>query len=144
MNQNNLVWKIPKYPFKIRVGHFLIRTSQLPKGITHSYKLRIAQTQRLWKYHSKSFPTISGITLTTSGESSCSWRLVIAYKRFVPLPVPKVAPLGAALSGGATEKDWALLPPLPFSCLFFGHSRMKCPVWPHLKQSVETSRHTLE
>ncbi|WMV50382.1 hypothetical protein MTR67_043767, partial [Solanum verrucosum] len=38
---------------------FLIPTTQLPKGITHSYKLGIAQTRWRWKYHSKSFSTIS-------------------------------------------------------------------------------------
>ncbi|WMV34139.1 hypothetical protein MTR67_027524, partial [Solanum verrucosum] len=42
------------------IGHFLISTTQFPKGITHSYKLGIAQTRRRWKDHSKNFPTISG------------------------------------------------------------------------------------
>ncbi|WMV13777.1 hypothetical protein MTR67_007162 [Solanum verrucosum] len=31
-------------------------------GISHSYKLRIVQTRRCWKDHSKIFPTISGNT----------------------------------------------------------------------------------
>ncbi|WMV30638.1 hypothetical protein MTR67_024023, partial [Solanum verrucosum] len=41
---------------------FLIPVAQLPKGITHSYILIIAQTQRRWKYHSKRFLTISRST----------------------------------------------------------------------------------
>ncbi|WMV32530.1 hypothetical protein MTR67_025915, partial [Solanum verrucosum] len=39
---------------------FLNPTAQLPKGITYSYELGIAQNQRRWKDHSKKFPTISG------------------------------------------------------------------------------------
>ncbi|WMV14430.1 hypothetical protein MTR67_007815, partial [Solanum verrucosum] len=35
-------------------------TAQLPKGINHSYELGIEQTRRHWKYHSKSFPDITG------------------------------------------------------------------------------------
>ncbi|WMV32034.1 hypothetical protein MTR67_025419, partial [Solanum verrucosum] len=38
----------------------------LPKGITHSYEFGIAQTQRRWKDHSKSFPTISESTSNSS------------------------------------------------------------------------------
>ncbi|WMV50393.1 hypothetical protein MTR67_043778, partial [Solanum verrucosum] len=34
-------------------------TAQLPKGITHSYELRIAQTWRNWKDHSTSFANIT-------------------------------------------------------------------------------------
>ncbi|WMV57463.1 hypothetical protein MTR67_050848, partial [Solanum verrucosum] len=34
-------------------------TTQLPKGITHSYVLGITQTWRCWKDNSKIFPTIS-------------------------------------------------------------------------------------
>ncbi|WMV45069.1 hypothetical protein MTR67_038454, partial [Solanum verrucosum] len=45
---------------------FLNRTTQLPKGLTHSYELRIAQTWRRWKDHSKRFPTISGSTPKSS------------------------------------------------------------------------------
>ncbi|WMV30773.1 hypothetical protein MTR67_024158, partial [Solanum verrucosum] len=45
---------------------FLIPITQLPKGITHSYKLGIAQTQWHWKDHSKSFPTIFGNTSNSS------------------------------------------------------------------------------
>ena len=50
------------------------------------------------------------IPVTTSGELSCSWWLLRAYKKFVPLLVPKVAPQGASLSGGASNEDWALFP----------------------------------
>ncbi|WMV47910.1 hypothetical protein MTR67_041295, partial [Solanum verrucosum] len=46
---------------------FLIQTAQLPKGITHSYELGIAQTQRRWKGYSKIFPTISGNKHNFSG-----------------------------------------------------------------------------
>ncbi|WMV30421.1 hypothetical protein MTR67_023806, partial [Solanum verrucosum] len=45
---------------------FLIPTTQLPKGKTHSYELGIVQTQRHWKDHSKIFPTISEITSNSS------------------------------------------------------------------------------
>ncbi|WMV29197.1 hypothetical protein MTR67_022582, partial [Solanum verrucosum] len=45
---------------------FLIPTTQLPKGITHSYELGITQTQRRWKDHSKIFPTISESTPNSS------------------------------------------------------------------------------
>ncbi|WMV09657.1 hypothetical protein MTR67_003042 [Solanum verrucosum] len=55
-----------KLPFKNLDWTFLIPTAQLQKGITHSYELRIVQTQRRWKNHSKSFPTISGSTCNTS------------------------------------------------------------------------------
>ncbi|WMV45250.1 hypothetical protein MTR67_038635, partial [Solanum verrucosum] len=48
------------------IGHFLNPTAQLPKGITCSNELGIAQTWRRWKDHSKSFPTISGTTLNSS------------------------------------------------------------------------------
>ncbi|WMV33677.1 hypothetical protein MTR67_027062, partial [Solanum verrucosum] len=41
---------------------FLIQTAQLPKGISHSYELGIAQTRRCWKDYSKIFPNISGNT----------------------------------------------------------------------------------
>ncbi|WMV18181.1 hypothetical protein MTR67_011566, partial [Solanum verrucosum] len=41
---------------------FIIQTSQLPKGITYSYELGIAQTQWRWKDHSKIFSKISGST----------------------------------------------------------------------------------
>ncbi|WMV24871.1 hypothetical protein MTR67_018256, partial [Solanum verrucosum] len=34
--------------------------TQLPKGITHSYEIRIEQTRRRWKNHSKRFPNITG------------------------------------------------------------------------------------
>ncbi|WMV10185.1 hypothetical protein MTR67_003570 [Solanum verrucosum] len=55
-----------KYPLKIRIGHFLNPTTLLPKGITYSYELGIAQTWRRWKDHSKIFPTISGSTPKSS------------------------------------------------------------------------------
>ncbi|WMV26526.1 hypothetical protein MTR67_019911, partial [Solanum verrucosum] len=45
---------------------FLNPTTQLPKGITYSYEFEIAQTQRRWKDHSKSFPTISESTPKSS------------------------------------------------------------------------------
>ncbi|WMV09085.1 hypothetical protein MTR67_002470, partial [Solanum verrucosum] len=45
---------------------FLNPTAQLPKGISHSYKLRIVQTWRRWKDHSKRFPTISRSTPNSS------------------------------------------------------------------------------
>ncbi|WMV32968.1 hypothetical protein MTR67_026353, partial [Solanum verrucosum] len=45
---------------------FLNPTAQLPKGITYSYKLGIAQTRRRWKDHSKRFPKISGSTSNSS------------------------------------------------------------------------------
>ncbi|WMV09725.1 hypothetical protein MTR67_003110, partial [Solanum verrucosum] len=45
---------------------FLIPTAQIPKGITHSYKLGIAKTQWCWKDYSKIFPTISGNTSNSS------------------------------------------------------------------------------
>ncbi|WMV46998.1 hypothetical protein MTR67_040383, partial [Solanum verrucosum] len=48
------------------IGHFLILTTQLPKGITHSYDLGIVQTRRLWKYNSKTFPMVSGSTPKSS------------------------------------------------------------------------------
>ncbi|WMV54146.1 hypothetical protein MTR67_047531 [Solanum verrucosum] len=35
-------------------------------GISHSYKLEIAQTQRRWKDNSKIFPTVSGSTPNSS------------------------------------------------------------------------------
>ncbi|WMV59523.1 hypothetical protein MTR67_052908 [Solanum verrucosum] len=35
-------------------------------GISHSYELGIAQTQRLWKDYSKIFPTISVNILNSS------------------------------------------------------------------------------
>ncbi|WMV28532.1 hypothetical protein MTR67_021917 [Solanum verrucosum] len=41
-------------------------TAQLPKGITHSYELKIEQTQWRWKGHSKGFPNISGNTPNSS------------------------------------------------------------------------------
>ncbi|WMV57569.1 hypothetical protein MTR67_050954, partial [Solanum verrucosum] len=41
---------------------FLNPTTQLPKGITYSYKLGIAQTRRCWKDNSKIFPIISAST----------------------------------------------------------------------------------
>ncbi|WMV53576.1 hypothetical protein MTR67_046961, partial [Solanum verrucosum] len=37
-----------------------VPTTQLPKGISHSYKLGIKQTRRRWKDHSKGFPDITG------------------------------------------------------------------------------------
>ncbi|WMV45800.1 hypothetical protein MTR67_039185, partial [Solanum verrucosum] len=37
-------------------------TAQLSKGITYSYDIEIAQTQRGWKDNYKIFPTISGTT----------------------------------------------------------------------------------
>ncbi|WMV20150.1 hypothetical protein MTR67_013535, partial [Solanum verrucosum] len=49
---------------------FLNRTTQLPKGITHSYELGIPQTRRCWKYYSKSFPTISRSTRNSPGARS--------------------------------------------------------------------------
>ncbi|WMV58041.1 hypothetical protein MTR67_051426 [Solanum verrucosum] len=55
-----------KYPLKFRIGHFFNPTALLPKGITYSYKLGIAQTWRRWKDHSKGFVTISGITPNSS------------------------------------------------------------------------------
>ncbi|WMV06670.1 hypothetical protein MTR67_000055, partial [Solanum verrucosum] len=45
---------------------FLIQTIQFPKGISHSYKLGIAQTRGRWKDYSKSFPTISRSTPNSS------------------------------------------------------------------------------
>ncbi|WMV24180.1 hypothetical protein MTR67_017565, partial [Solanum verrucosum] len=42
---------------------FLIRTTQLPKGITHSYKLGIAQIRRRWKDLGTIFPTLSEVHL---------------------------------------------------------------------------------
>ncbi|WMV43123.1 hypothetical protein MTR67_036508, partial [Solanum verrucosum] len=47
-------------PFKNPDWTFLIPTTQLPKRITHSSELRIAQTWWRWKDYSKGFPTISG------------------------------------------------------------------------------------
>ena len=38
--------------------------------------------------------------------------MVIAYKRFTPPLSPKVAPLAAALSAGATKEDWYILSPI--------------------------------
>ncbi|WMV57556.1 hypothetical protein MTR67_050941, partial [Solanum verrucosum] len=35
-------------------------TTQLPKGITHLYELRIEQNRWRWKDHSKGFPDIIG------------------------------------------------------------------------------------
>ncbi|WMV50200.1 hypothetical protein MTR67_043585, partial [Solanum verrucosum] len=49
---------------------FRIQTTQLPKGITHSYKLGIVQTQRHWKGYSKKYPTISGNTYNSSSSRS--------------------------------------------------------------------------
>ncbi|WMV57118.1 hypothetical protein MTR67_050503, partial [Solanum verrucosum] len=40
-------------------GLISLPTAQLPKGITHSYKLRIEQNRRRWKDHSTSFATIT-------------------------------------------------------------------------------------
>ncbi|WMV24156.1 hypothetical protein MTR67_017541, partial [Solanum verrucosum] len=37
-------------------------TTQLPKGITHSYELGIVQNRRRWKDHSKGFANITGTT----------------------------------------------------------------------------------
>ncbi|WMV54171.1 hypothetical protein MTR67_047556 [Solanum verrucosum] len=48
------------------MGHFLNPTTLLPKGITYSYELGIAQTWQRWKDNSKSFPTISLSTPNTS------------------------------------------------------------------------------
>ncbi|WMV25298.1 hypothetical protein MTR67_018683, partial [Solanum verrucosum] len=45
---------------------FLIRKTKLPKGISHSYELGIAQTRRHWKYYSKKIPTMSVSTLKSS------------------------------------------------------------------------------
>ncbi|WMV11882.1 hypothetical protein MTR67_005267, partial [Solanum verrucosum] len=45
---------------------FLIPIAQLPKGITHSYKLGFAQTWRHCKNPSKSFATISSSTPNSS------------------------------------------------------------------------------
>ncbi|WMV28488.1 hypothetical protein MTR67_021873, partial [Solanum verrucosum] len=45
---------------------FLNPIAQLPKGITYSYELGIAQTWRRWKDHSKNFPTMSGSTPNSS------------------------------------------------------------------------------
>ncbi|WMV25302.1 hypothetical protein MTR67_018687, partial [Solanum verrucosum] len=45
---------------------YLIRTSQLPKGISHSYELGITQNQWRWKDYSKIFPTISRSTPKSS------------------------------------------------------------------------------
>ena len=50
------------------------------------------------------------------------------YKRFSPPLVSEVAPLGAALYGGATHEDLSLLPLLPLPCVFFGQFLMKCLV----------------
>ena len=63
--------------------------------------------------------------MRTSGDFSISWRLLIAYKWFVPPPVAEVVPLGLTLSSGATEEDWALLSPLSVLCLLVGHSLTK-------------------
>ncbi|WMV18332.1 hypothetical protein MTR67_011717, partial [Solanum verrucosum] len=41
-------------------------TAQLPKGITHSYKLEIEQTRRRWKDHSTNFANITGTTPNSS------------------------------------------------------------------------------
>ncbi|WMV19045.1 hypothetical protein MTR67_012430, partial [Solanum verrucosum] len=41
-------------------------TTQLPKGITHSYKLVIEQTRRCWKDNSKGFPKITVATPKSS------------------------------------------------------------------------------
>ncbi|WMV32221.1 hypothetical protein MTR67_025606, partial [Solanum verrucosum] len=41
---------------------FLIQTTQISKGISHSYELEIAQTWRYWKDYSKILPTIPGNT----------------------------------------------------------------------------------
>ncbi|WMV36820.1 hypothetical protein MTR67_030205, partial [Solanum verrucosum] len=38
---------------------FLIQTTQLPKGVSHSYELGIVQTRRYWKENSRIFPTVS-------------------------------------------------------------------------------------
>ncbi|WMV32457.1 hypothetical protein MTR67_025842 [Solanum verrucosum] len=35
-------------------------------GISHSYKLRIVQTRRSWKYNFKIFPIVSGSTPNSS------------------------------------------------------------------------------
>ncbi|WMV24557.1 hypothetical protein MTR67_017942 [Solanum verrucosum] len=43
-----------------------VPTTQLPKGITHSYELGIEQTRRRWKDYSKGFPTITGNSLNSS------------------------------------------------------------------------------
>ncbi|KAG5580994.1 hypothetical protein H5410_051621 [Solanum commersonii] len=45
-----------KPPFQNPDWTFLIQPAQLPMGISHSYKLRIAQTQWRWKENSKIFP----------------------------------------------------------------------------------------
>ena len=55
----------------------------------------------------------------------------------------EVAPLGAPLSTGATDEDWVLLLGFPLPCFFLGHSSMKWPSCPHLKQHVCPSRHLL-
>ncbi|WMV53804.1 hypothetical protein MTR67_047189, partial [Solanum verrucosum] len=43
-------------------GRISLPTAQLPKGITHSYELRIEQTRWRWKDHSTNFATITGTT----------------------------------------------------------------------------------
>ena len=50
-------------------------------------------------------------------------------------------PLGAAHFGGAVYDDWDLLPGFPPPYLFLGHSFMKRPSCPHLKQPDCPSRH---
>ncbi|WMV29961.1 hypothetical protein MTR67_023346, partial [Solanum verrucosum] len=41
-------------------------TTQLPIGISYSYKLGIKKTWRRWKDNSKIFPTVSGRTPNSS------------------------------------------------------------------------------
>lgn len=46
----------------------------------------------------------------TSGDSSCSRRLVIAYTGFDPPSVSEIAPPSVAMFGGATDEDSDTLP----------------------------------
>lgn len=61
----------------------------------------------------------------TFGETFCALRLVMEDRWFAPPPVPEVAPVGIALSGGTTGEDLALLPEFQLPCHFFWHSLMK-------------------
>lgn len=81
------------------------------------------------------------IPVITSRKSSCSWRLIIAYRRFPLTPASKVAALDASQFGGVTKEDWALLPHYHY---FFYSQKLvhKMTILQHLKKQVKPSRYT--
>ncbi|WMV35052.1 hypothetical protein MTR67_028437 [Solanum verrucosum] len=70
-------------PFQNPVYTFLIRTTQLPMGISHSYEFGIAQTWRCWKDNSKILPTVSFFQLAVEYKSSKRRGLVKAGYRII-------------------------------------------------------------